>query len=61
MGVNFNPDCWSDPAHVELTPMPMGNNAMVSVHAAITVERLIRRFFMVVLRGRSPGTLVEYE
>jgi hypothetical protein len=48
MGVNSNPDCWSDPAHVELTPMPMVNNAMVSVHAAITVERLFRRFSMVV-------------
>jgi hypothetical protein len=36
MEVNFNPDGWSDPAHVELTPMPMVNNAMASVDAAIT-------------------------
>jgi hypothetical protein len=36
MGVNFNPGDWSDPAHVELTPMPLVNNAMASVHAAVT-------------------------
>jgi hypothetical protein len=34
--VNFNPDGWSDSAHVALTPMPMVNNAMASVHAAVT-------------------------
>jgi hypothetical protein len=43
--VNFNPDGWSDPAHVELTPMPTVNNAMASAHAAVakvfaTVVRL---------------------
>jgi hypothetical protein len=27
----------SDPAHVELTPMPMVNNTMVSVDAAFTM------------------------
>jgi len=36
MGVNFNPGRGSDPAREELTPMPMVNNAMASVHAAIT-------------------------
>jgi hypothetical protein len=36
IGVNINPDGWSDPAHVELTPMPMvANNAMAEVWAAI--------------------------
>lgn len=36
MGVTFSPVGWSDPAHVELTPMPMVKNAMARVHAAIT-------------------------
>jgi hypothetical protein len=31
MGVNFNPDGCSDPAHEELTPIPMVNNAMPTV------------------------------
>ena len=30
------PDGWFDPAHVALTPMPMVNNAMANVHAAVT-------------------------
>jgi hypothetical protein len=36
MGVKFNADVWSAPAHAELTPVPMANNAMASMHAAIT-------------------------
>jgi len=32
---NFNPDGSSDSALVELTSVPMVNNAMASVHAAI--------------------------
>ena len=41
VGVNFDPDAWSDPAHVEsahveLTPMPMVNNATASVRLAMT-------------------------
>jgi hypothetical protein len=36
IGVNFNRDGWSDPAHVELMLMPMVNNAMASAQAAIT-------------------------
>ena len=35
-GVNLPPDGWSGPANVDLTPMPMINNATASVHAAIT-------------------------
>ena len=35
MGVNFNPDGWPDSAHVELTPMPMVNNAKASAHTAV--------------------------
>ena len=36
MGVKFKPAGSPDTADVELTPMPMVNNAMASVHAAIT-------------------------
>jgi hypothetical protein len=36
MAVKFDPGGWSDPAREELTPIPMVNNAMASVHAAIT-------------------------
>lgn len=35
-GVTFSPDGWSDPAHAESAPMPMVNNAMASVHTAMT-------------------------
>jgi hypothetical protein len=35
-GVKFEWDGWSEPAHVELTPVPMINNAMARVHAAVT-------------------------
>jgi len=33
---DLNPVVWSDSAHVGLTPMPMINNPMASVCAAIT-------------------------
>ena len=36
MGLFSDPESWSDPAHVQLTPMPTVNNAMVNVHAAVT-------------------------
>jgi hypothetical protein len=36
IGVKLKVEVWSDPAHVELTPMPVVDNAMASVHAAIT-------------------------
>jgi hypothetical protein len=32
---NFKPDGWSDPAHEELTPMPMVNNAMARAYASL--------------------------
>jgi hypothetical protein len=35
IAVTFNPDGWFDPAHEELTPMPMVNNPMASEHAAV--------------------------
>jgi len=35
MGVYFNPDGCSDPAHEESTPVPMVNNAIASAHAAV--------------------------
>jgi len=45
IGVNFNLRGGSDPAHAELMPMPMVNNAMASADAAVakafaTVVRL---------------------
>lgn len=36
MGVDFDPDGWSNPAQEELTPMPIVNNAMASEQAVFT-------------------------
>jgi hypothetical protein len=36
MGVNSNPEDCPDPAHVQLTPTHMVNNAMASADAAMT-------------------------
>ncbi len=38
MGEKFIMVGRSDPAHVELTPMPLVNNAMASVHTDITMD-----------------------
>jgi hypothetical protein len=36
MGVKFKPDAWSAAAHEELTHIPTVDNAMASMHAALT-------------------------
>jgi hypothetical protein len=45
---------WSDPAHVELTPMPMMNNAMASAHAAVAKAfATVVRFNIVIIPSQK--------
>jgi len=53
---------WSDPAHVQLTPMPMVNNAMARVHAAVTTAfATVVRLHIVIFPSQIKGVEVDTE
>jgi hypothetical protein len=60
MGLFSEPEGWSDPAHVELTPMPMVNTAMANVHAAVaTASATVVRLNIVI--APSQKVLIPYK